>query len=74
MKIFSLILFGYGVGLEYRKEDKNYNPKKPNCQNDGTIHSFDFDKYISKYTNWCFTFGFLYNYTLILRVYLNKEI
>ncbi|MCR8709843.1 hypothetical protein [Aliarcobacter butzleri] len=67
-----LRIFGYGLGFEIKKSDKNYNPNKPNYKNDGSIKKYNFDKWVSKYSDWYFHFSFFYNYSFIFRIYLNR--
>lgn len=65
-------LFGYGLGIKIEKSRKNYNPSKPNCKNDGTIKCFKFYKEVYKYVDWSFVCHVFYNYTFILRIFLNR--
>lgn len=69
---FNLKINGYGLGFEIKKSDKNYNPNKPNCKNDGSVNKFRFSKSTYEFSDWYFAFSFFYNYSFIFKIYLNR--
>lgn len=64
-KIFILIIFGYGFGLEYRNDKDIKNIEK--------AKKYRFSKCTHEFSNWYFAFGFFHKYTLVFRIYLNRE-
>lgn len=70
--LVSLKLFGYGFGIEYRKTQKDHNPKSKNYNGDGSVKKIRFIKYAGEWNDWHFTVRYFYNYSLTFRIYLNR--
>ena len=64
--IFKIIIFNYGIGFEFLKND--YNP----ITGDGSLSKFKFYKSWYKYSNPFFVARFFYNYTFLIRLYLDR--
>lgn len=68
-----LKIMGYGLGLEIKKSIEDHSPKNKNYM--GTSRSrkkFRFYKNIYQYVDWSFVCHVFYNYTFILRIFLNR--
>ena len=72
IKLFSFIFLGYGITLEYSKADKNHNPKSQNYNSDGSVRKFSIYKSISCYDDHFIAVRFFYNYSIIIRLHLNR--
>jgi len=71
-KIFQLVLFGYGIGLLYMKNDKECNPKKDSYNSDGSIEKFEIEFCNNKYSNPQIVLRLFWNHTIVFRIYLKR--
>lgn len=65
-------LLGYGLGIKYRKTNEDHNPKSENYSSDGSVKKFKFYKDFGEWNDWHLTIRYFYNYSLSLRIYLNR--
>lgn len=73
IKLFSFIVLGYGITLEYSKSDKDHNPKSKNYNSDGSIKKFSIYQNVSCYSDYFVAFSFFYNYSIVARLHLNRD-
>ena len=72
-KIFQIIIFDYGIGFEYSRYKGEANPKKENYNSDGSIKKYKIYKSFHKYSNPYIAFRFMWNYSILFRLYLNRD-
>jgi len=70
-KILKIQILDYGFSVEFIKD--NYNPKKINNENDGSITKYRFIKSWYKYSNPYFAVRINYDYTVLLRILMGRE-
>ena len=72
-KIFKIVVLNYGFSLEYRISEKEFNPNKKGCSNDGSIEKYSAAIRFYRYSNPYAVFHFFWNYTILFRLILNRD-